>query len=279
VLLLTVLSLMSCADPGGDQAVDECDGSGDKLTWVIWELMLTRPQDGISQGFDLDGRVSGDWDDDACNIPDYTRPDGTEGIDNAMALALPALEATEAGALEPLLNSQINEGSILLMLELSDLDDLVNDDCVTLDVGQATGMPLVGSDDRLLAGQTLDWDPEAPRFSLPDLVLRDGVLEAGPFELDIPFSVFNQEQRLVLHDAQILIALADDGTAGGTFGGGVEVEKLLEFTQQSNVDTEVFETLVSLIDLISDMAIDDSGTCQQISLNLDYQAVSAWTYE
>ncbi len=278
MLLVTPWFWLACTGPAPDDTADVCDGSGDTQTWVLWEILLTRAEDGVSNGFDLDDRVSGSWDDDACNIPDYVRPDGVEGVDNALNLAMPALEQTEVSAVEPLINSQINEGTILILLELSDLDDTVDDDCVNLTIGQAMGKPLVGSDDRLLPGQTFDWDPDAPRVTLTDLVLREGVVESGPFELDIPFSVFDQEQRLLFHDARALLAIDDDGSARGTLGGGVEANLLLEATQQANVDDEVFETLSDLIYLLSDLAPDDSGVCQQISSNLDYQAVGAWTY-
>ncbi len=278
MVFVPTLLWLACTGPELVDSADVCDGSGDTLTWVMWEILLTRAVDGVSSGFDLDDRVSGTWDDEACNIPDYVRADGTEGIDNALNLAIPALEQTEASAVEPLINSQINEGQILILLELSDLDDPVDDDCVTLRLGQATGKPLVGTDDRLLPGQTFDWDPDAPLVTLPDLLLSGGVVETGPFELDIPFSVFNQEQRLLFHDARVGMTLDPDGTATGTLGGGVDVTLLLEATQQANVDDEVFETLTQLIYVLSDLSPDDQGVCQQISTNLDYQAVSAWTY-
>lgn len=258
---------------------DVCDGSGETRTWVMWEMLLTRAEAGLSQGFDLDDRVSGTWDDDACNVLDYTRADGTEGIDNALALAIPALMQTEASALEPLLNSQINEGSVLLLVSVTDLDDPVDDDCVSVTIGQGLGVPLVGSDDRLLPGQTLDWNLDAPRVTLTDLAIRDGVLETGSFDFNIPFSVFAQEQRLALHGARLRMVLDDDGSAHGTFGGGLETSLVLELTTQANVDDEVFQTLEELVYVISDLAIDDGGVCQQVSSNLDYQAVSAWIYD
>ncbi len=280
-MLLPALALvLGCADPAPTDTADTCsDGSGETLTWVMWEILLTRAEDGVSNGFDLDGRVSDSWDDDSCNIPDYVRSDGTEGIDNALNLAIPALEQTEASAVEPLVNSQINEGQILILIQVEDLDDPVEDECVTVTIGQGAGKPLVGNDDRLLPGQTFDWDLDSPRVTIEELSIVDGRLVTPPFLLDIPFSVFNQAQRLLFHGARADLNLREDGSGYGTFGGGVEAELLIEATQQANVADEVFETLTQLIDLVTDLAPDDEGVCHQLSANLDYEAVSAWVYE
>ena len=52
-------------------------------------------------GFDIDGRNSSSMDAEGCFHEDKVDPLGNEGIDNALSSIVPALEPTEAAAVEP----------------------------------------------------------------------------------------------------------------------------------------------------------------------------------
>ncbi len=272
--------LLGCAgsvDPGTTPE-PSCADSGDVLSWVFTTLTLTRETEGVSRGFDLDSRVSAADDDQTCGIADFAHPDGTPGIDNGLAPLIPLMAESETGALEPALQNEINAGGLLLLLELAGVDDPTSDDCVSLRFGQAQGEPLVGGDDRLLPGQTFDWHPDHPPQVFDALTLVEGVVDSSPFALDIPFPVFDGDLRLALADARLRAELGDDGRLAGTFAGGVAVPFLLDATNQEQIDPEVYEFFLSYIYASSDLDPDAEGVCQQISMTLDYTAVSAWTY-
>ena len=106
--LPTMLTLAACSNV-------PC-GSGDTQTGVVSELVFARVDDaGVSKGFDLDEATSDEGGLSGCGIGDYTDPDGSNGVDNAMARLLPALDLTEAVAMEDLILQMINSGELLLM--------------------------------------------------------------------------------------------------------------------------------------------------------------------
>src|SRR5687768_14774767 len=124
-------------------------------TWVMREIRFVRQVDGVSDGFDLDG-VDGGL--EGCGIADFTSPDGVPGVDNAFARMIPALELTEAAAVEPLIQDAINSGQLLLLVELAGVDDTAEDECVDVGLMRGAGEALVGGDVLLVSGQTLEVD-------------------------------------------------------------------------------------------------------------------------
>ena len=89
---------------------------GETITAVVNTLTYARQVDGIANGFNLDGVISDTSDETGCFKPDLVGPDGTQGVDNAFSALIPALESTEAVALETLIQTSINSGELLLMM-------------------------------------------------------------------------------------------------------------------------------------------------------------------
>ncbi len=54
-------------------------------TLVLQELTFVRAEDGVSDGFDQGGVVTADGAKSGCGQEDYVGPDGTPGIDDAVA--------------------------------------------------------------------------------------------------------------------------------------------------------------------------------------------------
>ena len=131
----------------GDQGAQEDVAPSKKTTYlvVLQKLGFTREDpEGIAPGFNLDGRVSDEDDEQSCGIPDYTSPDGEEGIDNQLAFIEPALGIAGLGAAEDLLQSAIEEGGILIMMHVTGVDDLENDPEVQRMIRTGQGVPLLG---------------------------------------------------------------------------------------------------------------------------------------
>ncbi len=272
--------LLACTGTStGDSAAPEgCAASGETHTWVWTTLTLARETDGVSVGFDLDGRVSDEEDTETCGVADFVHPDGTTGIDNAFAPLVPFMEESEAGALEPALQNEINSGGLLVLIELAGLDDPGHDDCVDLRFGQADGEPLVGPDDRLLPGQTFDWHPDHASADFAGLSLVDGQLDTPPFSLDIPFPVFDADLRMAMGEARLRVALGDDGDLAGSFGGRVPVTFMLDAADQDQIDPDVLAFFEAMLFGASDLAPDADGTCQEISMTFEQTGVPAWTF-
>lgn len=254
-----------------------CDGEGSVRLVVVQRLTFAREIDGVSDGFDLDGVASTDGSAGGCGVPDLVGPDGADGIDNAFAYLLPALELTEAAAVEGLIQATIDSGDLLMSVELADLDDPTDDRCVDVAVGRAVGTPMIGTDGLLLSGQTFDPDPDVPVFVVPETALAGGVFEA-PLSLSLPISIFDVDLVFAIPDGRIRGELHEDGTMTGVFGGGVDIAYLLQIAQEENVDAGLHDVLAALLGAWADLAPGDDGVCTQVSLTFAFEAVPAFWY-
>ena len=70
-------------------------------------------RNGFRVNLDNDETQAGDF--MGCGIPEQTRPDGTPGIDSACSGLLPDLEATQAVAINGLIEDAIKAGELILM--------------------------------------------------------------------------------------------------------------------------------------------------------------------
>lgn len=274
-----IFAVLGCGAPDTDDKAPsgECDDAGEEQLVVVQRLLFVREADGSSDGFDLDGTVSADGGADGCGIPDLTGLDGGTGVDNAFAYLLPALELTEAAAVEGLIQSTIDSGDLLLSIALAEVDDPADDTCVDLAVGRAVGVPMIGTDGRLLSGQTFDPDPDLPVFVVPDVALQGGVFEA-PMELSLPISIFGIDLVFALQDGRIRGELHEDGTMTGIFAGGVEIAYLLQIAAEENVDPGLHDVMESLLSAWADLSPGDDGICREVSITFSFEAVPAFWY-
>ncbi|MEQ1503208.1 MAG: hypothetical protein ABMB14_13310 [Myxococcota bacterium] len=271
-----IAAVVGCGGPP-DEAADDgaCDAAGDERLYVVQSLVFVRQEAGVSDGFDLDGAVGGP---DGCGIADFTAPDGATGVDNAFAYVVPALELTEAAAVESLIQAAIESGELLIALDLTELDGETDDACVDLSIGRASGDVLIGGDGRLLGGQTFAPDADAPGFDAPDVALVDGVLES-PLELVLPLQIFDVALEFALRDGRLRLALQPDGTATGLFAGGVDIAYLLQIAAEENVDAGLHDVMEALLDSWADLAPDETGACSRISITFSFVAVPAFWYD
>jgi hypothetical protein len=277
---MILLSWLGCGDgdegPKSGEGLATCEAGGafDHVV-AVQTLLFGREVEGVSDGFDLDDSESTGA--VGCGITDFTSPDGASGVDNAFAYLLPALELTEAAAVESLVQAAIAAGDLMITLELEGLDDPVNDPCVDLVVGRATGVPMVGTDGRILPGQTLDRDLALPTVRIEGLEVVDGRFEA-PFEIVLPVTIFEVALEFALVDGRIRGTIAPDGTVSGVFGGGVDIEYLLQIAEEENVDSGLAGILETLLGTWADLAPDETGECTQVSITFEYTSTQVFFY-
>ncbi|MCP4804030.1 MAG: hypothetical protein GY884_01655 [Proteobacteria bacterium] len=266
------LLLMACTAPEPEVAV--CDNPDDTRVGLMTTITVARFDGEIADGFDLDDKVG---DSSNCGMGDWTSPEGVEGIDNAFARLMPALESTEAAALESILQEAINNGLVLLTYELSSYDDPVDDACVDVGIGAAEGIPVIGGDGAILSGQTYDRTDQESWVADADIV--DGRVEANGFDLAIPIQILDADIVLDIAQGAIRIDLDEDGGAEGLVGGAVPIDVILDVLYEENVDDSVAEAVDSLLHLAADMDVDGDGECRDISLALEFDATSAFYFE
>lgn len=267
---------LACAAP--DDTGDTCDPAApvDAL-FVVRALTFARPAGGVSHGFDLDGVTTAAGDPTGCGVPDDIGADGRSGVDNAFARLLPALALTEAQAVEEIIATTITSGELLLTVALSDVDGR-DDRCVGVEVGRARGVPMLGTDGLLLPGQTFDPDPDVPTVRVDGAALRDGSLEVGGLDLQLPLTVFGVNLLVALPGAALRIDLAEDGDSSGYFAGPADTAYLASVARGDNVDPAVAGLLETLLAKNADLTPNELGVCADISVTFDFVAVSAFWF-
>jgi hypothetical protein len=250
------------------------------LTVIDTMGFATESSPGVVAGFDLDERVTPNGDAQSCGHSDFIDGDGREGIDNQLATIVPLFELTGIGAAESLIQGAIKDGGLILMFELDDLDDLDNDPSLTLMLRAGQGVPLLGTDGLLLAGQTFALHPNSPDSLALNATLTDGLLEAGPFEARLPVQVFGVSYTLNLHGARVRARLTEDGgLTDGVLGGAVPYTDLLEIGRLAAMDDgSVLPAIEAVFSGSLDMEPDAYGNCTAVSGAFEFTAVSGFLF-
>jgi len=273
--------LFSCVGDGDDSAAaaaaPSCE-TGVTYIGVVDTLLFTRAEGTVSDGFDLDGVTSSAGGSTGCGVADYTSPRGVEGVDNGMALLVPALEATEAVAVEGLIQDAIHSGELLMMFQLRGVDDLYNDDCVGFTFERGAGTPLMGTDGALEWYQTFDRDPTVTASSAEGLSIVDGRFEVRDIAYQLPISVLDVDLLFEVEAGAFALEMQPDGSYAGAFAGGLSRQALLDVAYYANVDDSIGPLIESLLSYASDLDRDGDGTCEEIAATFSFTAIPAFFY-
>lgn len=287
LLLLTAALLPSCDDTAfgesgtaADPGAWTCDSSEHSATFVIHLLAFAEQDDaGQAWGFDLDDHVSELGDSKGCGKQDFTDPEGSTGIDNAFAQLMPAVENTEAVAIKGLLQNAVDAGELLLMVQITGLDDPLNDDCVTVEFGQAVGTPMVGTDGAMLDGQSFARDPEGEAVVLEATEIVNGSLQARGLEFLLELQILDAPLAFKVADGALRIDLSEDGSsAWGYFGGGFSTDYVMEIVDDNAVDDTLTELLRLALPAGADLDGPEGEECSHMSVAFEYEAIPAFYY-
>ena len=278
-LVVALVSLTGCPTPNDDD-LGQADASD---LAVVTSLSFAREEpDGFSTaGFDLDGIDTASGGSDGCGIGDLVHAvTFAPGIDNSFGSSLlPALESIGGQAIEDLVQNSILDGELLLMLEMTGLDDPMNDDCVGLSVSRGVGPPMIGGDGRILPDQTYSRDPNQPTSAVECAVLTDGVLRADPFSLRLPLRIFDEFIDITLLAGAMEMELGEDSVSG-QFGGGVDIQEIKDNVDSlDGIGDQIPALIGPLLDLNADLAPTALGTCTQLSVAIAFEGVGAWFFQ
>lgn len=235
---------------------------------------LELEDDGIARGFDLDGILSEDGDEEGCGHGDFVSPEGREGVDNQLAELWATLAPLVGGQVHALLQNAINEGRVLVVLELEGVDDLQNDDEVTLNVFRGVARPLIGTQGLISSDQTFDYDYDSPLSTVSGLQLKDGTLIAGPLELNIPITILSLDIIAKVEFARVQLTLNDEGEMSGYLSGAMNVPELSEALLNTDAQNEA-RIVVPFFERNADMVpVDD--TCTYISMGMAFEGTRAY---
>lgn len=250
---------------------------------MIRKLSFVGTSKGVTRGFNIDGIVSASDDPRGCKRADLVSEDGVEGIDNQFGVLLPALNAASDNTIDALMQRTINEGSVLMMIDMRRMSDEADDDCVQLNLWRAKGKPIIGSHGYLESGQTFDWNPDEPSSHVLNGVKKDGVVTAGPVDLPLPFEVGGFALMLNIRDATISVRQLEDGSYEGYIGGSLVVQEIYDIINELlgvgfNEDATI-RFMKRAVSRNADLNPNENGTCQGLSVTLGFEAVDAFFYE
>jgi len=283
--IAAALSIVGCSNAIGHDSAEPsskgtCGGtSAESLMWVVDSLRFARIEDGVSDGFDLDGEVSSTGGPSGCGRDDWTSPAGVAGIDNAFGELIPALENTEFIAAEALINDTIRTGELMLLTGVDNVDDRENDGCVGMQLSRATGTPMLATDGSILAGQTLSSDPDFEPIHLSDLSLEQGSVGGRPVTATLPVQVLDAALEFRLLEGGLRVDQLEDGHARGVLAGGLDIAEVLAIARRQNVADEVGDLLESLLGVVADLAPNAEGECTQLSVTFEYTATPVYLFD
>ncbi|MDQ3031283.1 MAG: hypothetical protein M3Y87_02625 [Myxococcota bacterium] len=274
VSAISLAAVLAACGPSGPAAGPRmCESLAPEHAGIVRSLRFEVAHMGISEGFDLDGANGAPPEASGCRARDFRDPEGREGIDNQLTAVVPAIEGMVGeGTLDGLLQGAINSGQLLMAITIEGIDDLENDDCVAVSLRPLIGTPLVGTDGRLLDGQTLDIAPEAQISRYEGAVLRDGVVETGPFEIALPVSVLDARFVIDLRGARIRARIGPDGSLRGVLAGAIANEQIIDIALTlGNLTSDLRMQVTTLVQLIADLEPVD-GRCTAFSASFPFEA-------
>lgn len=260
--MIALLALLGC-DGADDRA--SCT-RGEPQHYVISELTFARREDGVVNGFDIDGTS-----DSACGHDDLVSPLGVEGVDNNFSALVPILESTEAVAAESLVKQSIASGELMITFSMDGLDDWDDDSCVDFTLGRASGVPLVAPDGVVLADQTLVAHDTIASVSV-DGYTTERRLWAEGLAFNLPLDILNAELDFIVTDGSFWMQRRYDGALTGVMAGQIPIRQITEILVRDDVNLQEF---VPLVQSIADIPGED-GSCEGLSLAFEFTAIPVY---
>jgi len=273
--MLALLCGTACSEPPSDDAASSrsegadassTDGAfgGEPVVSALLfrDLRVASVSDGLSVGFDLDGRVSSDSRPDGCGLADATAPDGTPGIDNGVGSIWADFYDVLGASLESLFRDGVSRGGDIPALLLSG-------------DGRWTSARLDGAAvdfDGLLAGyQTFDLLGSGQPVAVD--ASRD-TIEVAPWDAIVLVPAFGPPLRLAVTGLRLSLHRDEDGVWRGVAGGAFEADAIPEVLATITALTSG-ETLATAVDRAADLP-DAANACRRISFAATVEAVEGF---
>ena len=189
-----------------------------------------------SFGVNLDGNMDGSATPNTCFHENFTSPDGVPGIDNQLYRLIGCIYGyREQGVIDINANEmRRTSGLAMILIEVSDVDDMRNDDDVTVTFYRSIDQFPLDSSGQVIphSSYRVDYTDDGPRYgdSLKGSIV-DGVLQAGSGDVRLPYYGNYNYMHPVIKDTQIQLEISEDGTtADGMLAGYYDLEQYLYLT-------------------------------------------------
>ena len=187
---------------------------------------------GVIAGLDLDQTTSARSNAPAggCAHDDFDGIAGESGIDNQIWRVVGCTRGFQEGDLiETTATAAIKDGSRTMLMEVSGVDDVVNDPEVEVRLFSSTDSAPKDASGKILAGASL-FVHEDERFHGPPArgSIEGGILTTEPFDVRLQLKIQTIDSEYVFRDARLRVELLPDGTARGVLGAYWDVANFYE---------------------------------------------------
>jgi len=264
-LALILFGMITACAPGlaSPFSLDDCERTcGDGPLYLFDQLeFIVEGEDGLD-GFDLDDQG------EDCGVEDATSPEGAAGIDNQLGAIWDVLPDTVATVLPTAIDTSLESGSMMVVMELVGPPDLNVDGPAALVFRQGAGDVLVSSTGRPLAGQTVTLASEDNLLGLADQVeIEGGQLEGRGLSLTFRLQYLDTDVELTVVGGKVQMVEEDDGGLRMKLGGVVPLDSVMDIVAGLGGagDANLAATLEALLPLLVDARTDPAGECDGIS--------------
>lgn len=288
------LAVMGCPD-NNVTATDTGNGGGNdggvvptddappvSVTYIIGEIAIPAAAvDGVTPGFNLDGKVSDGTGTATCEdaAPDFRNGSGETGVDNELVGTLIGLLRTLAGDLnvQETVDEQVASGALLIALRVNDVNSFTTDPSVTLDLFLVDPEGCAESPCAPTGGvmANANWEAQAgdPLASGLAASISGGVLSGGPLDLPLRFTASDNEIELTIRDARVGGNISATGITNGNIGGELRIDDIVNLAEMimegsGSVARSVLETNADLSPSATDPTV-----CESISAGIGFGAV------
>ncbi|MGH1422614.1 MAG: hypothetical protein ACRBEQ_12430 [Hyphomonas sp.] len=182
-------------------------------------------QSNVSYGRDLDGVNSAGDDDTSCGTNDFVSPDGISGVDNELYRVMGCIDSFRrdaefaGGAMEDYHVGSYRDGETTTLMQISGVDDRMNDDDVTVGVYSSSDATPFDSQKKGIGFASLSVTENTLWHNEVKGKIVNGELITEPFDLRLKFGWSGRPAEYNIKDSRIHLTLKEDGTAEGDLAG------------------------------------------------------------
>lgn len=250
----------------------------------------------ISDGLDLDDSVGpvllADGSPNPCSVPvadpDYVSHEGEPGIDNRFggqleifARLLSGGDGTNTDRVRSIFQESISAGLLIVLVEFEGVDSLVDDDDVTARVSIGSGeggVAAVGTDGRLLSGQTFAVNRDVPPFERRVRIVN-GVVELEGIETQLVGAISGIDLDMPVRSGRLRLTFHDEEVVTGELGAALDWSALADVVGMIGGTADDLVVLARrTLQGLADVVNPATGTCDGLSASFRVHGVPAFVY-